>query len=122
MLKSQIKPGTEYAFREQRAPGTPFQRVRIIQHTRGTKWRAEWVDPSPGLVDYVDSGQLIVPWKEHKAFLKEEADEQRLREYNEAHGYDGEESAVVTALYQVYESIRDGIDFYRGCLRPHPTQ
>lgn len=34
MLKSQIKPGTEYAFREQRAPGTPFQRVRIIQHTR----------------------------------------------------------------------------------------
>ena len=49
-----------------------------IQHTRGTKWRAEWIDPSPGLIDYVDSGQLIIPWKEHKAFLKEEASAESL--------------------------------------------
>jgi hypothetical protein len=73
MLKSRVKPGAGYAFRQQRAPGTPFKRVRIIQHTRGTKWRAEWINPSPGLIEYVDSGQHIVPCKGHKEFLMEEA-------------------------------------------------
>src|ERR1700691_4200766 len=60
MLKSEIKPGTEYAFREHRNERAPFHRIRILQHTRGTKWRAEWIEPSPGLVDYVESGQLVV--------------------------------------------------------------
>ena len=72
MLKSQIKTATEYAFREKRTPGTPFQRVRIIEHIRGNRWKAEWVEPNPELIHYVESGQLIVPWKEHKAFLKDE--------------------------------------------------
>jgi hypothetical protein len=45
ILKSEIKLGVEYAFREHRESGTPFQRVRIIQHTRGRKWRAQWIDP-----------------------------------------------------------------------------
>jgi hypothetical protein len=119
MLKSQIKPGTEYAFREQRAPGTPFQRVRIIQHTRGTKWRAEWIDPSPGLVDYVDSGQLIVPWKEHKVFLKEEASAESLRQHNQHTGYD-ENCPIAQALYQVFESMGDDVSFYRGILSGSP--
>jgi hypothetical protein len=79
MLKAQIEPGVEYAFREHPAPGIPFQRVRIIRHARGSKWRMEWIDPSPGLVDYADSGQLIVRWKDHKAFLKEEANQKSLR-------------------------------------------
>ena len=96
MLKAQIKPGEEYAFREQREPGTPSN-VRIIQHTRGSKWRAKWIDPSPGLVDYVDSGQLIVPWKEHKVFLKDEANRESLRRYNEKLGYD-ENSPIAKAL------------------------
>jgi hypothetical protein len=119
MLKSQIKPGVEYAFREQRNPRTPFQRIRIIQHTRGTKWRAEWIDPSPGLVDYVDSGQLIVPWKEHKAFLKEETSAESLRQNNERTGYD-ENSPIANALYGVFESVGDDVSFYRGILRGSP--
>ena len=41
MLKSEIKPRTEYAMREKRTPGTPFQRVRIIEYVRGNKWKAE---------------------------------------------------------------------------------
>jgi hypothetical protein len=119
MLKGQIKPGVEYAFREQRAPGTLFQRVRIIQHTRGSKWRAEWIDPSPGLVDYVDSGQLIVPWKEHKRFLREEANQESLRNHNEKLGYD-ENSPIAKALYEVFESVGDQVTFYRGVLRGFP--
>lgn len=55
MLKSEIKPGVEYALREKRVPGSPFQRVRIIGHLRGNKWKAEWIDPNPGLTDYIES-------------------------------------------------------------------
>jgi hypothetical protein len=119
MLKSHIKPGTEYAFREHRSPGTPFHRVRVIQHTRGTKWRAEWIEPSPGLVDYVESGQLVVPWKEHKAFLKEEASAEALREHNERTGYE-ENSPIANALYSVFESVGDDVSIYRGILSGSP--
>jgi hypothetical protein len=119
MLKSQIKAGTEYAFREQRSQRTPFHRVRVIQHTRGTKWRAEWIEPSAGLVDYVESGQLVVPWKEHKAFLKEEASAEALREHNERLGYE-ENSPIANALYSVFECVGDDVSFYRGILSGSP--
>jgi hypothetical protein len=120
VLKSQIKPKTEYALREKRTPGTPLQRVRVIEHVRRNKWRVEWIDPNPGLVDYVESADLIVLWKDHKAFLKEEANAERLREHNKRHGYDHEDSPIVTALYQVFESVADGINFYRGSITASP--
>ena len=120
MLKSEIKANTEYALREKRTPGTPFQRVRVVEHARKNKWKVQWIDPNPGLVDYIQSGQLIVPWKEHKDFLKEEANAERLREYNERHGYDGEESSIVRALYEVFESVADDINFYRGSITAPP--
>jgi hypothetical protein len=72
MLRSEIKPRTEYAFRGKRVPGTPFEHVRIIEHIRGNKWKAEWIEANPGLVHYAESGQLIAPWKERRAFLREE--------------------------------------------------
>src|SRR4029453_1296223 len=101
MLKSEIKPGVEYAMREKRGASVPLQRVRIIQHIRGNKWKAEWIEPNPGLVHYVESGQPVVPWKEHKAFLREEADEARLQAHNLRVGYE-KESPVTRALEQVY--------------------
>jgi len=120
MVRSEIKLHEEYALREKRAPGSAFERVRIISHIRRNKWKVEWIDPNPGLVDYVESGQLIVPWKEHKTFLKEEANEERLREHNRRSGYDGEESPVVRALHEVFESVGDGLSFYRGILTASP--
>lgn len=87
MLKAEIKVGLHCALREKRAPGAPLQRVRIIKHIRGNRWQVEWIEPNPGLVDYIESGQLIVPWKEHKAFLKEEDNAERLCEHNERCGY-----------------------------------
>jgi len=74
MIKAEIIPRTDYALREKSAPDAPLQRVRIIEHIRGNKWKAEWVDPNPGLIDYVESGHLICRWKDHKAFLREEAE------------------------------------------------
>ncbi len=70
--KDGIKPGSEYAFREKRISGASLQCIRILQHIRHNKWKAEWVEPNSGLTDYVESSQIIVPWKEHKAFLRDE--------------------------------------------------
>jgi hypothetical protein len=119
MLKSEIKPGTEYALREKRTPGGSFQHVRIIEHIRGNKWKAEWIEPNPGLVHYVESGQLIVAWKERRAFLKEEESEERLQNQNRIHGYD-ERSPIAKALYEVFESVGDDVSFYKGVLRCSP--
>lgn len=116
MLKSEIQPGVEYAFREKREVGAPFQRVRILEHIRKNKWKVKWIEPNPGLVDYVESGQLIVPWKERKAFLKEEECAERLRNHNERLGYK-EESPIAHALYEIFESVGDDISFYKGVLR-----
>lgn len=120
MWKAEIKPNTEYALREKRVVGAPFQRVRVIQHIRRNKWKAEWIDPNPGLVDYVKSGQLVVPWKDRKAFLKEEESAERLKRHNVEQGYDNEESPIVSALYEVFETIADGVNFYRGSITASP--
>jgi hypothetical protein len=120
MLKSEIQPGAEYALREKRIRGAPFQRVRIIEHVRGNKWKAKWVDPNPGLVDYLESGRLVVPWKEHKAFLKEEASQDRLQEHNVRHGYTAQNQSIITALEQVFESVAEGLNFHGGSLVGSP--
>ena len=83
MQKSMIKPGLEYALREKGASRGDPQRVRIIQHIRANKWKAEWIEPNPGRVHYVESGRLFAPWKELRAYLTEEENEVRLREENE---------------------------------------
>jgi hypothetical protein len=119
MVKSEIQPGVEYALREKRVPGAPFQRVRIIEHVRKNKWKAKWIDPNPGLVDYVESSQLIVPWKGRKAFLKEEESSERLENHNNRLGYK-EESPVAKAVYSIFESVGDEVSFYRGSLRSSP--
>lgn len=119
MLKSEIKPHTEYALREKRAPGVPLQRVRILEHVRGNKWRAEWIEPNPGLTHFVESGQLIVPWRDHKAFLKDEANVMRLREHNGEHGYSGY-SPVVDALIVIFESVGEEVRFDGGVLSGAP--
>jgi hypothetical protein len=115
MLKSEINPRTDYALREKSTPDAPLQRVRIIEHIRGNKWKAEWVDPNPGLIDYVESGHLICRWKDHKAFLREEADAKRLRQRNGEIGYEFE-SPLDKAVHQVFDSVGDDVEFDRGVL------
>jgi hypothetical protein len=57
MQKSEIQVGQEYVLREGKSPDASLQRVKIIQHVRGKKWKAEWIDPNPGLIDYGDPGR-----------------------------------------------------------------
>ena len=114
MQKSEIKPKTEYAFREKRVPGSPIERVRVIEHIRGNKWKTEWMEPNPGLIHYAESAQLVCPWKERRAFLKEEEDCERLLKHNDELGY-AENSPIAHALYEVFESLGEPeVDFYKG--------
>jgi hypothetical protein len=120
MQKAEIKPRTEYAFREKRVPGCPIEHVRVLEHIRGNKWKAEWIEPNPGLVHYLESGQLLCRWKERKAFLKEEDNRERLVKHNDAQGY-SENSPIAHALYQVFESAGESeLSFYKGVLRASP--
>jgi hypothetical protein len=120
MLKTEIRAGAEYAFREKRTPGTPLQRVRAIENVRGTKWKVEWLDANPGLVDCVDIRKLIVPWKEHKAFLRDEATAERIREHNERQGYTHDDAPVANALQQIFENAGDQAVFHHGILSGPP--
>jgi hypothetical protein len=93
--------------------------VRIIEHIRGNKWKVEWVEPNPGLVHYVESGQLIVPWKQHKAFSKDEERAERLQEHNERHGFK-RDSPIANALDQVFECVGEEVSLYHGILSGEP--
>ena len=95
--------------------GDRVQRVRILEHVRGDRWKAEWIDPDPGLIHYVVSSHLIAPWKDHKAVLKEEANAGSLEEHNERTGYQ-KDSPVVRALEEIFESTGDQVCFYRARL------
>ena len=50
---------------------------------------------------------LIVPWKERKPFLRDEAADNKLGEENERRGYK-RESPIDNALYSVFESTGEG--------------
>src|SRR5581483_2795375 len=117
MLRAQIKAGDEYALREKR--GAAVQRVRILEHVRANKWKAEWVDPNPGLTHYVESTHLLAPWKEHKAFLKEEAAAERVVEHNAECGF-RKDSPFDRALHEVFENVGDEVSYDRGSVTGRP--
>ncbi len=60
MDQADIVLGAGYAIREPVREGVEFQYVRIVAKVRSGRWKAEWIDPNPGLVDYVKSANVIV--------------------------------------------------------------
>ncbi len=116
MQKADIKTGVEHALRESRKANAPLQRVRILQHIRAKKWKAEWIDPNPGLVDYVESQDILVPWKHHKALLRDEEHDRRIQQENERHGFRNA-SPVENAVTQIFEASGEPLlHFSRGVL------
>src|SRR5437016_673684 len=69
--------------------------------------------------DYVESQHLVVPWKERKAFLRDEESEQRLREHN-AHLCGTDDSPITTAVGEVLGSTGDQLMLLEGALICHP--
>ena len=120
MLRSEIEVGKEYVLREGKGADAPLQRVKIIQHVRGKKWKAEWIDPNPGLVEYVETRHILVLWKERKAYFRDEEKARELRAENKRHGYN-EKSPLANVLYEVFESIGESeLHFYKGELSGSP--
>lgn len=113
MHKGEIRPGNHYAIREK--PGGPVQRVKILEHIRANHWRAEWIEPNPGLVHFVKSSDIVATWKGLKAFLREEAAKAVLRKRNEAIGFK-EGSPLDKAISCVFEATGDEASYFRGTL------
>lgn len=78
MERKDIRSGEEYAVRISGQTQEPFQRVRVLSHVREDRWRVEWVEPDAGMTGHLRSVQIIVPWKAHKAFLRDEECAERL--------------------------------------------
>lgn len=114
MTKDELKAGTECALRETRSLDCPLQRIRLIEKVRG-KWKAEWIDPNPGLIDYVAPKLIVAVWGEHKGFLRDEVSWARLIEYNRTLGYTPK-SPVYLAVEELFESIGENITIHKGIL------
>jgi len=79
MEQGKIEVGVDYGYREVPKQTEPLQRVRVLERVR-TKWRVEWIDPNPGLQDFIRGIHLVVEWRDRKVFLRDEASWNRLLE------------------------------------------
>lgn len=121
MDKQRIKPGAEYAIREPVAVGVEFQHVKILENVRGSRWRAEWIDPNPGLIEYISSKNVIVEWAQRKAFLRDEQHAAVFRDHLARSGYRGDEHPVSRAVSEVFEAAGEpDLLFWRGELEFEP--
>lgn len=117
MEKQAIKPGMEYAIREPVAVGVEFQRVKILENVRGSRWRAQWIEPNPGLVEYISSKNVIVERSQRKAFLRDEQHAAALTAHLARIGYRGDDHPVSRAVSEVFEAAGEpDLLFWRGEL------
>jgi hypothetical protein len=121
MLNADLTPGQKYAFREKRVPLAPLQQIKLLKHVRGRKWQAKWIQPNAGLIDYVSTEQILVPWREHAAFLKEESDQEVMRQHNLEHGFEAS-SPITLAVCSVIENAGEGIHLGKGDIYAIPER
>lgn len=107
-----IQSGAEYGYREKPKAQSPLEHVRVLERVRG-QWRVEWIEPNAGLQAFVRSSNIVVPWKERKAFLKEESDWKRLREVSEL-TWPGHDHPVDDAVTSVLEATGEHVNCYRS--------
>ena len=111
MVHEELRCGEKYGFRERpRFKTVPLECIQLLKHIRGRKWQARWIDTHPGLTDYINSAQIIIPWGERNAFLKEERDREAMQQHNEDVGFQPG-SAVPDAVHDVFENIGDSGHF-----------
>jgi hypothetical protein len=80
MNEPAIVTGRSYAYREKRLAGTPILRVKALSKLgRRGKLKVRFEDgPYPGLEDYAATRQIICPWNERRAVLRDEQHETQL--------------------------------------------
>jgi hypothetical protein len=102
MQTADLKLNAFYAYRERRHPGVEILKVKLLAVVgRGGRIKIRFEDgPFPGLEDYAHTRQLVIPWGERKAFLRDEERQERIK-VAERKGVD---SAVSTAIEAVLEA------------------
>jgi hypothetical protein len=111
MVREELRCGEKYGFRERpRSEDVSLQCIQLLKHIRGRKWQVRWIDTHPGLVDYIDSAQILIPWGERKAFLQEERDREAMSQRNDDVGFQPG-SALSEAIHDVFENIGDSGHF-----------
>lgn len=115
MESKDIVPGKEYALREASIEGGEFQHVRAIERVRSSKWRVEWIEPNPGLIDYVRSAAFVCPWPERKKVAKDERNAAKLKQ-EIAKSWPGDYHPLHNAVNGVLDSTGEDLVVYRGIL------
>jgi hypothetical protein len=103
MNVNELEVGEYYAYRERRE--AEVLKVKLVEKLdRPRKVKVRFQSGSyPGLVDYAETRQLLSPWGEREAVLRDERLTQRLREYVAKHRNQPGEIAVATVLYATGE-------------------
>ena len=75
-----IEVGQKYGMREKVSPGEPLIQVQVLEKAgrRGQVKVKRLSEPHTGLEEWVKTRQLIVPWGERQAYLKDEEREARF--------------------------------------------
>lgn len=100
MEKKEIIAGQEYGISEPLRVGGELQHVRVLENVRGTRWKVEWIEPNPGLTDYVASKNIVVKWSERRALLRDEERGAELQRVS-AMTFPGSESPLASAIDDV---------------------
>src|SRR4051794_258766 len=110
-----MQTGKLYAYRERRGAGQPLRKVKLVDIVgRKGMVKVRFEDePHRGLEEYVNTRQLMTPWKERKGLLCDEERQARL----EAHARTSADPALGAAASAVLESTGEaGADVgARGC-------
>ncbi|MCZ7662707.1 MAG: hypothetical protein M5U22_07120 [Thermoleophilia bacterium] len=95
-----IEVAHKYGMREKVSPGEPLIQVQVLEKAgkRGQVKVRRLSEPNAGLEDWVKTRQLIVPWAERQAFLK---DEEREGKFDEARPKPNQalSGAIETVMY-----------------------
>jgi len=100
----------------EKGPDTPLQAAQ----DSFSMWRAEngkpMIDPNPGLVEYVETQNLVVLWKERKTFFR---DEEKARELKLITNDTGTvKTPACECAIRGFESLGEsGLSFYRASSR-----
>jgi hypothetical protein len=83
MQESQIEVGRKYAMRVKVSAGEPLLQVQVVEKTgrRAQVKVRRLSEPHAGLEEFIKTRQLIVPWGERQAFLR---DEERAQQFDAA--------------------------------------
>jgi hypothetical protein len=103
-----IKSGTEYGLRDNPTSNEPLQRVKALERMRGGKWRVEWIEPTPGLTDFVKAASVIVPWRYRREYLADERRHAALVEFSRS-VWPGKDHPVESAVSVVFEATGEEV-------------